>query len=208
MSAVAVPRPVGVGSLTKPRLPSPPLPPAGGVPATVPAAPPPPTRKTARFVTAEAAESALHLAADGKLPELHLQEVGKKDKSVAKGNAINPLLLLVLLFMSVAMSLALVLVDWGGGDPVSQRAKANARQVIEDNYFSNLNRNDPLERYQVLLREAQEAYSRHDRATEVNRYRKVLDMLHREHGQFDKGITGSPSRDKELEEQLTILLGG
>jgi hypothetical protein len=33
-------------------------------------------------------------------------------------------------------------------------------------------------------------------------------MLRREHGEFERGLTGSLSRDKELEEQLTVLLGG
>ncbi len=209
MPAVAIPRPAGVGSgsVTKFRAASPPLP-AAGVSAATGTAPPPAPRKTARFITADAAQSAIKLAADGKLPELHLQEGNRKDKSDGKGNAVSPLLLLVALVVSVMMSMALVLMPSSSEDQLLLSRKANARQDIIDKYFSDLDPKKPLEPYQILLREAQAAYSHGDRATEFARYRRVLDMLRREHGPFDKGLTGSPSRDKELEEQLTILLEG
>jgi DNA-directed RNA polymerase subunit RPC12/RpoP len=206
----AAPRPTGVGSgsVTRFRLPAAPLPPVGNLPASIPQGPPAAAKKTARFITADAAQSAIKLAADGKLPELHLQEAGQSDTSESQHSAVNPLLLLVALCVSVAMSLVLVLVDFSPDEQPAQARKANARVDIADKYFSDLDPKKPLERYQILLREAQEAYSRHDRAGEVDRYRRVLDMLRRERGPFDKGLTGSPSRDKELEEQLTILLGG
>ena len=208
MPVVAIPRPSGVGSgaVTKFRAAAPPSPPAGSAAAAAAAGAPP--RKTARFITAEASQSAVKLAADGKLPELHLQEGNQRDKSDAKSNAVSPMLLLAALVVSVGMSMALVLMPSGSEDQVSLARRAVARQDIIDKYFSDLDPKKPLERYQIYLREAQAAYSRGDRASEVDRYRRVLDMLRREHGAFDKGLTGSPSRDKELEEQLTILLGG
>ena len=58
------------------------------------------------------------------------------------------------------MSLALVLMTLGSDDQDLLARKANARQDIADKYFSDLDPKKPLERYQILLREAQAAYSR------------------------------------------------
>ena len=209
MPTVAIPRPsgVGAGAVTKFRAAAPPPSPAGSAAATS-SGPPPATRKTARFITADAAQSGIKVAADGKLPELHLQEGNQKDKSDAAGKGVSPLLLVAVLALSVMMCMALVLMPGGSEDENLLARRAYARQTIADKYFSDLDPKKQLEPYQILLREAQAAYSRGDRATEVNRYHRVLDMLRREHSAFDRGLTGSPSRDRELEEQLTVLLGG
>jgi hypothetical protein len=210
MPAVGTARPAGVGAgaVTRFRAVVPPQPPPGSAPAAASAGPPPAAKKTARFITADAAQSAIKLAADGKLPELHLLEGNQKEKSDAKSKAVSPLLLVVALMASVGMSIVLVMMPAGSGNQDLLASQAYARQVIRDKYFSDLDPNKPLERYQILLREADQAYSRGDRPAEVDRYRRVLDMLRREHDAFDKGLTGSPSRDKVLEEQLTILLEG
>ena len=81
--------------------------------------------------------------------------------------------------------------------------------MIEDKFFGAGNiENKGLEPYQVLLREAQLAHSHGDFETERQRYRRVLDMLRAEHGADEKGLTGSHRRDKELEGEISVLLGG
>ena len=65
-----------------------------------------PGRKVARFVTADAAESALKPAADGKLPELKLRDAGEKTPREAGRKSMNPLVLFGLLAMSVVMSVS------------------------------------------------------------------------------------------------------
>ena len=83
------------------------------------------------------------------------------------------------------------------------------RQKIEDHYFgSGTLEAKRLEPYQLLLREAQQAQSRGDDKTERKRYHKVLDMLRAERGAEERGLTGSRSKDKELEEAISVLLGG
>jgi hypothetical protein len=65
-----------------------------------------------------------------------------------------------------------------------------------------------LEPYQILLRDAQQAYSRGDHRAQRDCYGKVLDLLRAERGSEEKGLTGSRSKDKELEEALLVLLSG
>jgi hypothetical protein len=190
-------------------------------PAPVPPAPPPamwvnsppppaqvapPGRKVARCITTEASTSNLALAEDGKLPELRLEE-GQQTEAKKQGSGMNPLVLVGLLCLSVAMSIALVFMgDAPGGSSVNQD-KAHARFEIEDKFFLT-ERNAPVEPYQKLLREAKQAYSRGDRKTEKECYRKVLDLLRVERAEFDRGLTGSRSRDAELEKQVTVLMRG
>jgi len=52
------------------------------------------------------------------------------------------------------------------------------------------------------------AHSRGDFKAEHNCYRKVLLMLHAERDVYERGLTGSPTRDKELEEAIAVLLSG
>jgi hypothetical protein len=187
--------------------------------ATVPAAtgrgltslPPVPARrkKVARFITAEAAQSTLQPAADGKLPDLQLEEGAAQQKPQAGQHSMNPLVLLGVLSASVAVSILLVLVGIRRTDTATSQRKDEARQVIESKFFGAGNiENKGLEPYQVLLREAQRARSRGDFATERQHYRRVLDMLRAERGADEKGLTGSHRRDKELEEEISVLLGG
>jgi hypothetical protein len=90
-------------------------------------------------------------------------------------------------------------------EPQPDVAKWRARRVIEEEYFSSLDSPEVRDRYQVFLRDAQRAYARGDRVAERKAYGKVLDMLRAEHGPFD-AVTGSPSRDKRLEEQIIVLM--
>lgn len=186
-----------------------PLPPSAGLTPT--GQTPPPAKKVARFISAEAAQSTLKPAEDGQLPELHLREGEKKEKKQAESRTINPLVLFGALSISVALSILLVMVDFGSPRASSSQEKAKARQMIQDDYiadqehFTNPESAPPLEPYQVYLREAQRAYSRGDRKTERQMYRKVLNLLRAERDEFG-GLTGSPSNDQTLEEQISILL--
>lgn len=99
----------------------------------------------------------------------------------------------------------LFLVDVNPAPPPQNQAKWAARRVIEEEFFSNLDSPAPRDRYQIYLRDAQRAYARGDRVTERKLFRQVLDLLRAERGPFDT-ITGTPSRDKRLEEQIVILL--
>jgi len=192
-----------------------------GPPTTInrpPPIPPPappgaaPLRKTARFISAEAAQSSLKLAADGKLPELQLQQGDEKRAAETGSTTVNPLLLFAVLSFSAVASIALVLIDTDSHRAADSARKEAARWVIEDEYFANddflsdLDSDKRLEEYQTLLREAQQAHSRGNRKREREKYREVLNLLRAERGPLEKGLTGSRSRDKRLEQQIAVLL--
>jgi hypothetical protein len=176
--------------------------------AAPPAPPAPPVvaplrggRKVARMITTDAVESALKPAADGQLPQLQLDE-GEHRKADARPRSVHPAILYSVLLLSVLLSLWQIL-DMGTAPESSDPAKATkARQDIEENFFGggNLDRGD-LRAYQLLLRDAAQAYHRGDRKTERARYVKVLEMLHREH---DQSLTGG--RDPELENDIKAIL--
>jgi hypothetical protein len=177
-------------------------------PQTVTPPPPPaPPKRIARFITAEAADSTLHLAADGRLPELHLEEGKSKETPEAKSRSVNPLVLLGVLSMSVVLSIVLVLVDWEPPSDSASPQKVQMRQMIEEEYFgAGTIDAKGLEPYQLLLRESQRASTRGDYKTEREQYRQVLDMLRTERGIHEKGLTGSRSRDEKLKNAISILL--
>ena len=182
-----------------------PVPPGASHGASSGAAP----ARTARLITSESAQSVLKLAPDGRLPELHLAEDETSKKSdEEQGAAMNPLVLFGLLTLSVAMSVAMVLIDWSA--PTTSRAeeRARARAVIEERFFGggSLNRTKPLEPYQELLRDAQREHFRGNIQKERELYRKVLDLLRAERAAGDRGLTGSLTNDRLLETQLLILL--
>ena len=165
-----------------------------------------PTRKTARFIAAESAQSGLKLAEDGKLPELRLKEPGEKSAKQAGPGGVNPALLFGAIAFSVIASVALVFLPSESTDEGKGAEKQQARKEIEENYFAGMDKEARLEPYQILLREAPLARSRGDFKQERRSYRKVLDMLRTERGKFDKGLTGSPARDETLEKLITTLL--
>jgi hypothetical protein len=163
-------------------------------------------RKVARLVTAEAAESTLRLAADGKLPELSLEEVGGQRQESQTASR-SPLFLFLIVGVSVVSSVLLFLVDWGPSTASLTQHKAAMRQKLEEQYFGSDNLdNKSLEPYQRLLRDAQRAHTRGEYSVERRKYRRVLEMLREERGSLEKGLTGSRTRDKELEEILSVLL--
>lgn len=177
------------------------------------AAPLPPivaTKKTARLISPEAAASSLQLAADGKLPELHLDDGARTVDADGKGRAVSPLILTAILCLSASFSMVAVLTDFDAPNAAAVRRKAEARQRIEANYFplvADQGRARPAQTYQRYLAEAARAHARGDPAAERRLYNRVLDLLRAERGRFDRGLTGSPQRDKELERLITSILG-
>jgi hypothetical protein len=165
-----------------------------------------PTRRTARFIAAESAQSGLKLAEDGKLPELRLKEPGEKSVKQVGSGGMNPVLLFGAILFSVIVSVVLVFLPTKSANQGKGAEKQHARREIEENYFAGMDKEARLEPYQILLREAMLARSRGDFNKERRSYRKVLDMLRTERGKFDKGLTGSPKRDDHLEELITTLL--
>jgi hypothetical protein len=160
-------------------------------------------------VSAQAPTSGVQLAADGKLPELRLEDAVRTVEGRTKGKAISPLVLFAVLSLSVALSMVAVLVDFNAPNAAQLRRKSDARQRIEANYF-------PLaagqgvakapERYQRYLAEAVRAHVRGDLRSERWMYNKVLDLLRTERDKFQRGLTGSRERDKELEDLIVVLL--
>jgi len=184
----------------------------GGVPAAPPvsavmAAPtagvlaPAGTRKVARFIAAESAQSTIQLAADGQLPSLQLIEAGKTVAETTKGSSMNPLLVLGAIAASFCVSVMLLTTDFNSSG--GEQKLNEARQQLETYYKGQ---RGPLAPYQIHLREAQQAYSRGAFKTARDHYRKVLDQLHVEGGDRFHGLTGTPASDKRLEELLSILL--
>jgi hypothetical protein len=178
-------------------------------PAAPPAAPPVvsrPGRKVARFISADAAQSALSLAADGKLPELHLIDSGQADQQEKKPSSLSPLALFAIVASSVLVSILILLL--GDSSPATNAERQNeAWRQIEAGYFVDPGGNE-LKPYNLMLREAKRAQQSQDRKTERDLFGRILDLLRAERGINEKGLTGSRERDKKLEEQITILLNG
>jgi hypothetical protein len=168
-------------------------------------APVPPSR-VARFIATEPAESALQLADDGKLPELHLCEPGRAATKEERSRGMNPLLLFGLLCLSGLASVAMALIPNETQTRTDLEKKHEARQIIEAEFFRDMDDPGPTKLYQQKLRDAQLARSRGESKIESRLYREVLDMLRAERNRFDRGLTGNPMRDRRLEEQLKILL--
>ncbi len=178
-------------------------PPAGPTPAVQP---PGWGQKTARFVSAEAAQSTLKLAEDGNLPELHLLEGERKAKEEEKSSTVTPLVLFGLLAISVALSIGLV---WFNAGPPQSGLQEDARGKVEDRFFPRQGE-DPLE-YQEYLMQAQRAHSRGNHEIERKAYQKVLDLLRQERPPYierDKpwSVTRNPQDDEDLKDLISTLL--
>ncbi len=162
-------------------------------------------RKVARFITPTTAQSSLPLAADGKLPELRLKESLQDPSASQEAKSLNPFILLVAVCVSLGLSLVLVFMDVSPKDVTLEQKKQQARSIIDTEYIGT-GEEKRLEPYQLDLREALAAFDRGDYKKEREYYRKVLDMLRAERLDPKRGVTGSPARDRRLEELITILL--
>ncbi len=163
-------------------------------------------KKTARFIATEAVHSGLQLAEDGKLPTLRLKEPGQEEAKESASGGTHPLLLFIALAFSAITTVVLLLMPTESERPSKATEKQAARREIEESYISGMDREADLKPYQIHLREALQAHARRDFAEERRHYRRVLDMLRAERGRFDRGLTGSPTKDETLEKLITTLL--
>lgn len=167
-----------------------------------PAAPQPPAN-TARFKAASAQSPTVVPAADGKLPTLQLADADVDPAQAAGGDKAVPLWMASLAVVaSTVISVILLVGDPQGGESASSR-RAQARRDLAIYYGTEAVQLRP---HQVLLREAQQAHSRGDFATERQRYRQVLALLRAEGRNQYVGLTGAPKDDEELARLLSILL--
>jgi hypothetical protein len=160
----------------------------------------------AKFIATEPAQSGLKLAEDGKLPALQLKEPGAAEVKQVGSSGVNPLVLFGALAFSLVATLALVFMDTGSETPTKANERQTARARIEEEYIAGMDKGATLAPYQIALREALQARSRHDYREERRLYRRVFDMLQAERGKFDRGLTGSPAKDETLEKLITTLL--
>ena len=125
----------------------------------------------------------MQLAADGKLPELHLEEGAAKERPADASASRNPLLLIGGLCLAALFWGVLILSLLQSPTASATAEKSQARFAIENDFFGSGNIEDKsLEPYQKLLREAQRAHTRGDEKTERADYRQVLDLLRAERG--------------------------
>ena len=178
----------------------PPAPASNAKPAT------PRVANAARFITANPTERRIDLGADGRLPELILQEGTKVEPTAATPHSTNPLVLVAVLTVSFGLTAAMLLLDTESRRSESERTGA-ARQELALHYTQS-RRQEP---YQEHLRQALQFHNQGKYAEERNCYRRVLDLLHEEHRENLKGLTGvrrgiSPPSDEHLESLLSLLL--
>jgi len=135
-------------------------------------------------------------------------EPGEK-KIEEENQSSSPWLLIGVLFSSFVICIAMLFLDVGP-DKSGEETKAKVRGKIEKHYIGEA---PQLEEYQLLLRRALQANTRGDYRTERRLYRRVLDMLHAEDKNNDKGLTGmredlnnTPPNDRHLEQLLSRLL--
>ncbi|HZZ73390.1 MAG TPA: hypothetical protein VFE24_14140 [Pirellulales bacterium] len=158
-------------------------------------------KKTARFAAQLNAPSTVALTSEGKLPELHLTEALSKSKHEAKRES-NPVLLVVVFGVSILCT-AMMLFYNPSADTTDKDTPDAARRALIPFYQEATG---PAQPYQDLLRDSERAHARGDRKAEMNDYRHVLDLLHEEGRNQYKGLTGVPSKDRELERLLGTLL--
>ncbi len=185
--------------------PRPPVPPAPAPPppATLAATTAPAPTNTARFKTAATTTATIVPAADGKLPGLLLADGETVAAGGQSGEKGVPLWLACLAIVGSTLLSLLLLV---GDGPVKQSVASRHSEAREQlaQFFGN--DTTALRPYQILLREAQQAHSRGDRATERQRYRQVLGLLRSEKRSKNETVTGIPSEDEQLAQWLSVLL--
>ena len=179
--------------------------------ADVPVAEPAPKKKAdkkpkrkkqlARFIT-DQGDPLVELGADGQLPELALDEGKSSRDRVSKPKDASPALLYAVLALSLAMSLALLLLDAAPATSTTV-SKNQARRDIVRFYGSE---SDELKPYQNALRAARLAHSRGDHQTERREYRKVLNELSAEDSNQHVGVTGHFRSDHELKQLIGLIL--
>ena len=160
-------------------------------------------RQIARFVTDGDGEPLVQLGEDGHLPELHFTEGTARAAEKQTGGGKSLGLYLAIAF-SVLLSLAMLFVNT---DTTRSTAKQRAEARIAITAFYGAP-GQPLKPYQKLLRSAQRAHSRGDRAAEHAAYRRVLELLNAEDVNPITGLTGDRhEKDERLRKRIAVLLG-
>jgi len=163
-------------------------------------------KKTARLLTSEAAETWLPLGNDGQLPQLVVKDEQLKESKQRESTESNPLILVIVLVASVAMSLLLLFVP--DELPSSNNSMGDSLDALEEYYIGT---KQPLEPYQILVRSALERENEGERREAKEVYRKLLDMLHAERRNPNEYLTGPPfssrePNDRSFENHLRVLL--
>jgi len=181
-------------------VPAPPVPAAPAAPA--PSAGPPGTN-TARLKTAASAAPTIAPTADGKLPGLLLAEGETSATGGETGEKSVPLWMACVAVVGSTLLSVFLLLSESPGKKSAVSQQAEVRQQIASFYGAD---GSTLKPFQVLLREAQQAHSRGDRAMERQKYRQVLGLLRSEKRSKYENVTGTPSDDEKLAQWLSILL--
>lgn len=165
-------------------------------------------RQVAKFITDRPGDPLVKLGTDGRLPELALSENATVKRESKRET--SPLLLVVVLGGSLALSLGMLLLD---ADPAVTQSdsRGSARQKLSEYYRGE---NAKLLPYQKYLRRAVVAHSQGDAAFERRMYFAVLDLLDaadvRDQANLN-GLTGKHtgrgrSSDAELRDLLETLV--
>lgn len=158
-------------------------------------------KQLARFIT-DQGDPLVELGADGQLPELALDEGKSSRDRVSKPKAASPALLYAVLALSLAMSMALLLLDAAPNADTTVNKNQARRDIVR---FYGIE-TDELKPYQNALRAARLAHSRGDHQTERRQYRKVLDELSAEDSNQHVGVTGHFRSDHELKQLIGLIL--
>jgi len=162
-------------------------------------------KNTARFITDGPGDPLVKLGADGHLPELRLDAGSMRAaRESTATKQTNPLIFLAAIGASFLFSILMLFMDMGS--PTEKTSKGAAREKIEHYYGE---KDEPLEPYQLALRRARQANSRHDLADERMEYRSVLRLLRAEGAKKKlSGLTGNKRgrSDDELEALISTLL--
>jgi hypothetical protein len=170
-------------------------------------APPPvvqraaPARRVAQFIAADAAQSQLTVAADGKLPELSLssdEAAPRKRKGLGSGG--NSWGLVILVSLSLLASLVILFLPGPSGNHGEQRGTQRDRERLKSKYIGS--KSSDLRPYQVRIRRALQAHDRGDFKSERQYYLEVLAMLRDENlhplGRNLTGMTKEVHNDSSL----------
>lgn len=163
-------------------------------------------RKVARLVTGGDDVAKLTLGADGQLPQLVIKETTTTEKRRTEESESSPTMLIIAVAMSVGLSLLLLFVPTTGRS--SKTDVADSLAALQEHYIGS---RQPLEPYQLLIRQALQAENKGDRRTATGIYRRLLEMLHEERPNRNQGLTGPTlstrePNDRQLEAHLRTLL--
>jgi hypothetical protein len=178
-------------------------------PVTKPAPKGPREAQPARFIAAESGDTRINLGADGRLPELVLNEGSKQEASETAERTSHPIRLIVILCASFVALLWVLTMDAGSGRDES-RMKAELRRELQELYARRSQPHHPQKEYQELLSKALQAHNQGKYADEERYYRLVLNLLRAESLQKNaanvKGLTGVRKDNVPSDEHLESLL--